>query len=294
LRLVPDTKNKRYDIEIVPNIPEGEISEYENGTVGSDGRGRDTYLKHTLGGVEYKTKISTLRGDHLDSDGERRNNLRLWSKSDITPNMEDIFQERLYAILWTRIAGDGRLGECEFRSITSGDLERERLVFDFVKKNLPEWQEQGLVPDMKIEPGSKTDEPIRTRGWTYWHHLFNPRQLLMFALCKQAIRGTKYEAALTVMFAKALDWNSRISRWNPRWDKTENVFYNQAINPLWNYGTRSFLFLSETLTAETKTFPIETKNSVICANASDFDAEADILITDPPYGDAVKYSSLLG
>ena len=32
---------------------------------------------------------------------------------------------------------------------------------------------------MRIEPGEKTDEPIRTRGWTHWHHLFNPRQLLL-------------------------------------------------------------------------------------------------------------------
>ena len=28
------------------------------------------------------------------------------------------------------------------------------------------------MPDMAIERGEKTDEPIRTRGWTHWHHLF--------------------------------------------------------------------------------------------------------------------------
>ncbi len=28
---------------------------------------------------------------------------------------------------------------------------------------------------MRIEPGDKT-ESIRTRGWTLWRHLFNPRQ----------------------------------------------------------------------------------------------------------------------
>ena len=34
---------------------------------------------------------------------------------------------------------------------------------------------------MPIEPGEKTDEPIRTRGWTHWHHLFGARQFFMFA-----------------------------------------------------------------------------------------------------------------
>jgi len=50
-----------------------------------------------------------------------------------------------------------------------------------VHENLAQWQEKGLVPDMPIEPGDKTDEPIRTRGWTHWHQLFGARQLLVSA-----------------------------------------------------------------------------------------------------------------
>ena len=46
-------------------------------------------------------------------------------------------------------------------------------VEQIVAENIAQWQQQGLVPDMAIEPGDKTDEPIRERGWTYWHHLFN-------------------------------------------------------------------------------------------------------------------------
>src|SRR3546814_8252337 len=45
--------------------------------------------------------------------------------------------------------------------------------------DLSDWQARGLVSDMAIEPGEKTAEPIRTRGWTHWHHLFGPRQLVM-------------------------------------------------------------------------------------------------------------------
>ena len=73
----------------------------------------------------------------------------------------------------------GKGDDYEFRSVTPEDLDRERIVEEFVAEHLADWQAKGWVPDMRIEPGDKTDEPIRTRGWTYWHHLFNPRQLLV-------------------------------------------------------------------------------------------------------------------
>ena len=42
---------------------------------------------------------------------------------------------------------------------------------------------EGYLPSMAIPTdGEKTDEPIRTRGWTHWHHLFTPRQLIVNGL----------------------------------------------------------------------------------------------------------------
>ena len=70
-----------------------------------------------------------------------------------------------------RSLGKGRQ-ETFFVAVTEEDLARERQVEDIVRENLSRWQDEGLVPDMQIEPGEKTDEPIRTRGWTHWHHLF--------------------------------------------------------------------------------------------------------------------------
>ena len=69
------------------------------------------------------------------------------------------------------------------------DLERERIVEEFVAEHLAEWQAKGWVPDMRIEPGGPPRYQglslIRTRGWTHWHHLFNPAQLLSCALLNQ-------------------------------------------------------------------------------------------------------------
>ena len=82
-------------------------------------------------------------------------------------------QERLYAIQWiTKDTLGKSRQETFFAAVTEDDLARERQVEAIVRENLARWQDEGLVPDMPIEPGDKTDEPIRTRGWTHWHHLF--------------------------------------------------------------------------------------------------------------------------
>ena len=66
-----------------------------------------------------------------------------------------------------------------------------------MRENLARWQDEGLVPDMPIEPGDKTDEPIRTRGWTHWHHLFGAtasyyRQLAILRRAWTRLRYSRY------------------------------------------------------------------------------------------------------
>jgi putative DNA methylase len=188
----------------------------------------------------------------------------------------------------------GKGDEHKFSAVTSADLERESIVEDFIVAHLAEWQAKGWVPEMRIEPGAKTDEPIRTRGWSYWHHLFNPRQLLILGLIKKSMLASKLHADAWIFFAKSIDWNSRISRWNPRWEKTENVFYNQALNTFYNYGTRSWGFLARTLAVDTASFPLPTvRCEVNCQDASSVSVSTDVYITDPPYGDAINYDEIL-
>ena len=65
-----------------------------------------------------------------------------------------------------------------YRPVDDADLEREARALALLRERFPEWQAMGCIPSRTITPGAKTDEPIRTRGWTHWHHLFTPRQLL--------------------------------------------------------------------------------------------------------------------
>lgn len=284
-RLVPDPVNKRYEIEIIDNASEEQMKAAEKGTL-SEG-----CLEHCVEGQLYRTKIATLRGDFVDSNGKNKNRLRQWEKGDLVFREKDIFRERLYCIQWQSIASENGKEKptTEFRSITEADLLREQQVIEYVSSRLAEWQAAGILPDTLIERGDSTDEPIRQRGWTHWHHLFNPRQLLIAALSK------KHAPPCLIHFVcQSIHSNSRLSRWNPTGDKIEGVFYNQALNTLWNYGTRGFSAAENLLASAPKSFPLPDVELQISNHpAEQIDCINDIYVTDPPYGDAVAYEEIL-
>ena len=183
--MIPVPSEKRYDIKVRSGVSSEEMASAATGTLRSDGRGQDPYLFHTVDGRDYQTKISTLRGDYRAKDGSIGNALRLWKKSDYKPRPKDIFQERLYAIHWMKPKKTGKKFDYKFTEISQDDLQRERIVEEFVAKHFSEWQAKAWIPDMRIEPGDKTDEPIRTRGWTHWHHLFPARHLMLLGLIRK-------------------------------------------------------------------------------------------------------------
>ncbi len=297
--LVPDSSRKRYDIAIRSGVSGEQMRAAAHGTVRSDGRGQAPYLIHTVDGKEYRTKISTLRGDTRAPDGTTGNRLRQWERLDFKPREDDVLQERTYCIQWARPRETGRGEEYEFRSVTDADLARERVVEDFVAEHLADWQAQGWVPDLRIEPGEKTDEPIRTRGWTYWHHLWPPRQLLILGLIRQNMR-TAEEA---VFFSAMLDFSSKLGRWRTAAartgvggavDQTTNVFYNQALNTFFAYAYRASTELLASTRKPIKSSPLPSAEEVVaCEPVSALVTVNDIYVTDPPYGDAVKYEEIL-
>jgi putative DNA methylase len=231
-QLEPDTQNKRYTINIIGGVTESQLAEAESGTL------REGEVVHSPDGIKiYRTKISTLRGDYTEN-GQTKNRLRLWEKHDFIPRQDDLYQERLYCIQWMQPKKDSSRDEYQFRAVTQSDLAREQKVIDVVGIHLSEWQDKGWIPDMVIEPGYNTDQPIRERGWTHWHHLFNPRQLLIAHFLRQNITGTQSHP-----FASLLNYNVKLCRWdsNPgpgRAGKAQSVFDNQALNTLYNYAVR--------------------------------------------------------
>lgn len=284
--LIPVPEEKRYNVVVKYVNTKEEIDEAVKGTV----EGGEV-VHSPNGSTVYRTKISAIRGDYKEGK-ENKNRLRMWEKTDFLPRPDDIFQERLYAVVWMRQKQSGRGEEYEFRSVTDEDLDREKKVIDYVHSHLEEWQENGYIPDTVIEKGYNTDQPIRERGWTYWHHLFNPRQLLLGALYSKNLT-----ASSIIPFFKLLDYNAKLCRWhsNPgegRVGKTENVFYNQSLNTLFNYATRASEWMAEFFSGSYKKFGIFSDAVVNTHSAQDIETENDIYVTDPPYGDAVKYEEI--
>ena len=159
--LIPVPSEKRYDIVVRSGVSAEDMATAAKGTVRSDGRGQDPYMMHTVDGREYRTKISTLRGDFRKEDGSTGNKLRLWEKSDFKPREDDIFQERLYAVHWMRPKKKGKKFDYEFRSVSRRTWSASGLWKNTLARHLAEWQEKGWIPDMRIEPGDNTDQPIR-------------------------------------------------------------------------------------------------------------------------------------
>ena len=232
-QLRPNEDGQRFEIEITSDAGDAEMRAAKTGTA-YDG---DLHCPH----CHARTPISTLRGDGHDTNGFG-NRLRLWTNDDLVPREGDVFGERLYCVRWieTRTVGDRVIEVKHYRSVGEADLQREAKVLALLRERFAEWQAKGFLPSLRIEPGEKTTEPIRTRGWTYWHHLFNPRQLLVLGSFAQAISGNNLPKTSQVFsllgLGRLTDWNSRLCRFGTgaMRESIAQTFFNQAwLSQLW-------------------------------------------------------------
>lgn len=283
-RLVPDHASKRYDIEIATGVTDAEVATASNGTVRS-GRLHHPVLEDDLG-----IPIKEIRGDHKGDDGENRNRLRLWEKSNFMPRPDDIWQERLYCIQWMSgadiAAGKGN-PRTWFSAPSADDLAREDEVKRIVGENLADWQNVGFAPDMQIEPGAETTRLYRERGWTHWHHLFGPRHLLINAI---ATKHAKKHAFMCLGLAALYDRSAKTSRWNTGRDGAEQTFDNQAINTMLNYPARGWRYCAPLL--RSSAIRSSADGAVVNQPSRAINHEQDIILTDPPYADAVQYDEI--
>lgn len=292
--LIADENNKRFQIEIISNAPDEIYKAAKFGTVVS------SELVCPNPSCRTKTPISTIRGDRRTENGTV-SNLRMWEKDDVVPQPNDKFQERLYCIRWVETYYDEHADALKtrriYRSVSDADLERENRALELLSERFIDWQTKGYIPSRLIEPGEKTDEPIRTRGWTYWHHLFNVRQLLTHGLyglfSEQATTSNLLRVALLLWVGHLANRDSKLVGWVPSYgvETTDQVFVNQALNTKLNWATRGILGHVSVYSLSTSI--ISSKNSTISTlDARNVGYPCDFWITDPPYADAVNYHEL--
>lgn len=222
--------------------------------------------------------------------------LRRWSNEDVVPRTGDVFQERLYCIRWINANGDRR-----YAAPDAADLAREIKVQDLLYERFEKWQRDGFIPSKSIpENGDETARLFRERGWTHWHQLFTPRQLLTHGLLAEISDRLATSKASRVGcllgLGRMANWDSRLCQWlsDKANEKGSHVFANQALNTLSTYSTRPLLKWDTA-------WPVLTPNTVIdvraqgtvqIIDARDLNDKCDFWITDPPYADAVNYHEL--
>ncbi|MHB0854349.1 MAG: anti-phage-associated DUF1156 domain-containing protein [Rectinema subterraneum] len=275
-----------YDIDIITGASDEQMRRAKQGTI------KDSEMIDPED-PSRRYSIASLRGDRRGPNGETIYGLRLWENEDLVPRPDDIFQERLYCVRWVTPQG-----ERVYKAVTEEDLARERKVLELLRERFAEWQEKGYIPSKKITPGYNTEQPIRERGWTYWHHLFNPRQLLVHGILSNSINDLHYDKIflstyLLFFLGSLANRDSRLVVWVSSYgvDATSQVFSNQALNTNYNYGCRGFDAYLSIMNLKFKE-RISCKQFIYPLDARDVSYTADLWITDPPYADAVNYHEL--
>ena len=274
--------NGNYKIDVISGATAQEMSDAKNGTVTSKG-----FVCPHCGKT---TPISVLRHDRIDEHGATVYGLRRWKVNEFESQDTDVFHEVLYAICY--VSSDGSR---YYRAPNETDLKNEEKVRGIVKNNFEKWQRDGLVPTSAIESGYNTDQLIRERGWSYWHQLFNCRQILTNVIFQQEAKcdSQLFNACALLSLNKMVNWNSKLCIIVSARESggITQTFANQALNTLFNYGTRTLYDLRELLYVSIPRHKCQ-QSTIVLSDARAINTNADYWITDPPYADAVNYHEL--
>lgn len=129
-------------------------------------------------------------------------------------------------------------------------------------------------------------------GWTYWHHFFNPRQLILLAALKEASEQLEGGPASALIVAKTADRLARNVRWDPSGEKCQTVFDTQGLKTFFNYACRGFLYVQDLIETVPEAQCLSAPMTIQTHTASGVRRANDLYITDPPYADAVFYHEI--
>ncbi len=219
-------------------------------------------------------------------------------------------------------------GKREFRSPTQGDLTALQEASKELERLKPGWLAAGVLPSEEVDPGLKTQEPMRF-GMTSWRDFFTDRQTLVhgvfgeeFAALISEVRAAIPEKADDVLFelalmqGKALNYNSRLTSWHVTRQVMRSVFDSHNLAFKWTFaefeGARALYswcldqlvyayggiatLMDETGAADIAGEQVvERQVTVTQGSAASLPYEANTvahICMDPPYYDNVMYAEL--
>ncbi|MHA1829293.1 MAG: DUF1156 domain-containing protein, partial [Candidatus Heimdallarchaeaceae archaeon] len=227
--------------------------------------------------------------------------------------------QRMTTVVLTHPKKKGKI----YRLATQKDVE----VFEKASKELEKYRgkkikvgkhEISLIPDEPMNKDDPTTVAGRGYGFSVWSDLFNPRQLLSIITFLLKVREAKekileeegdeeYAKAITSYLAFVLDritdYNSSLAIWAG--DFIAHTFGRQAIPMVWDYAelnpySQSTGDWNSAINWIKRVIEQEGNNNnhakeIVQGTATNLpwkDEYFDVIITDPPYYDNVKYSDL--
>jgi adenine-specific DNA methylase len=267
-------------------------------------RSDETAEKWTIESIAAAIESVLLRMDVSDRDLIKHARMSRWgsaAKSLLAAiDKEDAkailaAQRELQVSIRDGIEACGRQPNRAYATPSPADLQRESFVHELLTERFDDWQEVGYIPSIPILKGNNIGLPLAARGWRFWHHLHNPRQLLLnglFAAESQKRNDDEIvKVALLLSQMKLADWCGKICRWDSSGSKCQQLFYAPGIpSPFVNYACRALKQYENLFNINIKSVPVAAASSIALGDASQLNAVADLWVTDPGYGDMISYA----
>jgi adenine-specific DNA methylase len=222
-----------------------------------------------------------------------------------------------HSALLVAIALGGPSGERSFRVPTEKDLES----LTAASNAMNEIERAGGVglselPNESLPPIGTLGFRVQRYGIVRWRDLFTPRQLLTITMLTRFVRvampedrtsnglGVAVRSCLALAVDRLCDYQNTACSWNPSSSTLPHLFTRQALPIIWDYGEANPLASSsgswagavEHVVRGLRNAQVDTHGADVgMASASHHPLPTDcahLLVTDPPYYDAIPYADL--
>lgn len=219
--------------------------------------------------------------------------------------------------LLVAVALGGPSGERSFRAPTDEDLAAlaaaSKAVYEIERAG-----GDGLsdLPNESLPPIGTLGFRVQRYGMVRWRDLFTPRQLLTITTLVRFVReamsedrtpnglGVAVRSCLALAVDRLCDYQNTACSWNPSGSTLPHLFTRQALPIIWDYGEANPLASSsgswagavEHVVRGLRNAHVDTHGADVgMASASHHPLPTDcahLLVTDPPYYDAIPYADL--
>ncbi|MCS7003437.1 MAG: DUF1156 domain-containing protein, partial [Dehalococcoidia bacterium] len=219
--------------------------------------------------------------------------------------------------LLVAVAVEGASGERSFRVPTKEDLAAVAAAAEAIKDlERSRWNGLSEVPDEPLPPIGTLGFRVQRYGIVRWRDLFTPRQLLTMITLVRLVRdvlpddrtpnglGVAVRSCLALALDRLCDYQNTGCSWNPSSSALPHLFTRHALPIIWDYGEANPLASSsgswsgavEHVVRGLRNAYVGTRGADVgMASATCHPLPTDcahLLVTDPPYYDAIPYADL--